>query len=66
MVFVSAAILVWRSFTEWFKSWDIHTRIEEMAGTMVDSDDDCRIGEGEYVVLKRGDVYKSVQIEKRK
>ncbi|XP_072539224.1 tRNA (adenine(58)-N(1))-methyltransferase non-catalytic subunit TRM6 [Salminus brasiliensis] len=37
-----------------------------MADTAVDSDEECRISEGEYVVLKRGDVYKSVQIEKRK
>uniref|UniRef100_W5LCQ5 tRNA (adenine(58)-N(1))-methyltransferase non-catalytic subunit TRM6 n=1 Tax=Astyanax mexicanus TaxID=7994 RepID=W5LCQ5_ASTMX len=33
----------------------------------VESDEEeCRICEGEYVVLKRGEVYKSVQVEKRK
>ncbi|XP_017539092.1 tRNA (adenine(58)-N(1))-methyltransferase non-catalytic subunit TRM6 [Pygocentrus nattereri] len=37
-----------------------------MAHPAVDSDEESRISEGDYVVLKRGDVYKSVQIEKRK
>ncbi|KAI4871633.1 hypothetical protein NFI96_010506 [Prochilodus magdalenae] len=37
-----------------------------MAETSVDSDEECRISEGDYVVLKRGDVYKSVQVERRK
>ncbi|XP_060773744.1 tRNA (adenine(58)-N(1))-methyltransferase non-catalytic subunit TRM6 [Neoarius graeffei] len=37
-----------------------------MADSDVDSDLDCRITEGDYVVLKRGDVYKSVQVETKK
>ncbi|XP_053345412.1 tRNA (adenine(58)-N(1))-methyltransferase non-catalytic subunit TRM6 [Clarias gariepinus] len=37
-----------------------------MAESVVDSDDECRINKGDYVVLKRGDVYKSVQVETKK
>ncbi|GAA6106465.1 tRNA (adenine(58)-N(1))-methyltransferase non-catalytic subunit TRM6 [Tachysurus ichikawai] len=37
-----------------------------MAVSVVDSDAECRIIEGDYVVLKRGDVYKSVQVVKKK
>ncbi|XP_076872923.1 tRNA (adenine(58)-N(1))-methyltransferase non-catalytic subunit TRM6 isoform X1 [Brachyhypopomus gauderio] len=37
-----------------------------MADTVTDTDAECRIREGDYVVLKRGDVYKSVQIDKKK
>lgn len=37
-----------------------------MADSVVDSDVECRISEGDYVVLKRGDVYKSVQVERKK
>ncbi|MCJ8743728.1 hypothetical protein PDJAM_G00097570 [Pangasius djambal] len=37
-----------------------------MADSVGDSDVECRISEGDYVVLKRGDVYKSVQVETKK
>ncbi|TSK58035.1 tRNA (adenine(58)-N(1))-methyltransferase non-catalytic subunit TRM6 [Bagarius yarrelli] len=37
-----------------------------MAESGVDCDVECRITEGDYVVLKRGDVYKSVQVERKK
>lgn len=37
-----------------------------MADSGVDSDLECRISAGDYVVLKRGDVYKSVQVETKK
>ncbi|XP_062858321.1 tRNA (adenine(58)-N(1))-methyltransferase non-catalytic subunit TRM6 [Trichomycterus rosablanca] len=37
-----------------------------MADCGVDSEAECRISAGDYVVLKRGDVYKSVQIETKK
>ncbi|KAI5090616.1 tRNA (adenine(58)-N(1))-methyltransferase non-catalytic subunit TRM6 [Silurus meridionalis] len=37
-----------------------------MADSVVDSDVECGINEGDYVVLKRGDVYKSVQVERSK
>ncbi|XP_026886792.2 tRNA (adenine(58)-N(1))-methyltransferase non-catalytic subunit TRM6 [Electrophorus electricus] len=37
-----------------------------MADAVVETDVECRISEGDYVVLKRGDVYKSVQIDKKK
>lgn len=37
-----------------------------MADTGDDDDDRYRIKEGDYVVLKRGDIYKSVQILPKK
>lgn len=37
-----------------------------MADSVVDCDVECRIVEGDHVVLKRGDVYKSVQVERKK
>ncbi|KAB5539863.1 hypothetical protein PHYPO_G00094060 [Pangasianodon hypophthalmus] len=37
-----------------------------MADSVGGSDVECRISEGDYVVLKRGDVYKSVQVETKK
>ncbi len=37
-----------------------------MAECVDDSDAEIRISYGDYVVLKRGDVFKSVQIENKK